>query len=382
MKRSTKIAIIAVFVAVTAALGIKVYLRDVKNKALANEEKIQDEPTVVRVKAVSRGVIYEELVLTGSIAPNAEVKIVPEVTGKVVRYSKEKGAQVKKGELLVEIDRQDYEVALEQAQAALSVAKAQLEDVKTNLANTERELARIEALRKEGVVSQQFYDEVKTRRESFLAKEKVARAAIEQAQAQVSEATLKLNDTRIESPISGIIAERYVDVGDMATPSAPLYHIVDVGIVKVVVDVPERIMPLLQVGKAVAVEVDAYPSEQFGGKIRIISPTVVPATRTGPVEIAIANEAGRLRPGMFSRAHFIIGEHNGVVIVPRDSLVREGNVYFACVVTGGKAERRRVSPGVTFKNDVEILDGLSEGEVLVVEGQANLRSGANVKIVE
>jgi RND family efflux transporter MFP subunit len=382
MKRSTQYAVVIVSFAIVVALGVGVYLGQVKKKAAANEEKVQDESPAVRVKRVSQGNISEELVLTGSIAANAEVTILPEVVAKVVRYHKDKGDRVQKGDVLVELDRSDYAVRVEQSEAALSVAKAQLDEVKTNLANTEKDLERIEALHKDGVVSQQLYDEVKTRHESLVARENVAHAAIEQAQAQLSEAKLKLEDTRIESPISGVVAERHVDIGDMASLATPLYRIVDIETVKLVVDAPERIIPLLRAGKSVAIEVDAYPAEQFEGKISIISPTITLATRTAPVEVVIVNAAGRLRPGMFCRARFTIGEHKDVVVAPLDSLIREGNVYFACVVNGNKAERRRVSLGITYKNEAQILDGLREGDMLVVEGQVNLRTGMSVRIVE
>lgn len=193
------------------------------------------------------------------------------------------------------------------------------------------------------------------------------------------EVGLKFEKAPVESPLSGVIGRVYVDKGSSVTPQTPVALVVDMDRVRVRLDVPEKYLPSVTVGQKADISVDAWPSDVFNGTVVKVSPVVDTASRTAPVEIRIENADHRLKPGMFCRVRVVLEERKRVPAVTKEAVIvgeRESIVY---VAEGNIARRRVVTQGLREASDIEITEGLKEGDLVVVMGQQRLRDGMEVK---
>lgn len=194
------------------------------------------------------------------------------------------------------------------------------------------------------------------------------------------EVGLKFEKAPVESPLDGILGRIYVDIGTYVTPQTPVALVSKVDKVEIYVDIPEKYLPKLKVGQEAAVSVDAYPGEVFAGKITEISALVDTMTRAAPIQITVDNQDHKLGSGMFAKMRMVIEEHKGALGVLREALVgREPDTY-VYVVEGGKAYLRKVRTGIRQGTYYEILEGLKEGDVVVIMGQHKLRDGSPVSV--
>ena len=184
----------------------------------------------------------------------------------------------------------------------------------------------------------------------------------------------------VESPLSGIIARVYVDKGTSVTPQTPIALIVDMDIVKIQLDIPERYVGDVALGQGADIYVDAYPGERFIGKLTKISPVIDLDTRTMPVEITIDNDGHRLKSGMFARVSLIIKEIKDAPVILKEAIIGKGAYLYVYAVEGGKAVMKKIKTGIRQDGYLEVTDGLKEGEGVVIMGQHRLRDGSGVKV--
>ena len=195
---------------------------------------------------------------------------------------------------------------------------------------------------------------------------------------------MKYEKASIKSPIDGIVMKKFLDKGSQVEPSVsplmrvPVIMVANIGTVKVLVNISEKYLGRLKETAEAKVKVDAYPDEAFLGKITRIAPMVDLATRTAEVEIEISNEEHRLKPGMFARVNLILEKKENALIVPIKAVLSENNRNFVFVVNGAIAQKRKVKTGIYQKDSVEIIEGLNEGENVIIEGNYGLKDGANV----
>ncbi len=206
------------------------------------------------------------------------------------------------------------------------------------------------------------------------------------AQIRQAEAALRLTKTRlrqatIRAPIEGVIGKRYVDRGADVGPSAPIVRIVSMDKVKVVAQVVEKELAQLKAGVVAEVSVDAYPEKVFHGSIVRISPTLDPASRTADVEVELNNEDHLLKPGMFARVDLVVQRRSGVFLLPRDSLLRQDGPPAVFVHDSGRAFFREVRLGLQGETNMEILNGLEEGDEVILVGHYDLKDGMPVKVL-
>ena len=209
-----------------------------------------------------------------------------------------------------------------------------------------------------------------------------AKTARTQAYVALKLAQKRLRDATIHAPISGIISKRYLDLGGMALPTAPLFEIVNIDTVKATVDVIEAHLNQLALNQQALIEVDGI-SAQMSGSVVFISPTLMPARRTATVEVGIDNPDGTLKPGMFAKVTIPIKVHADAILISRASLIEDvdtktQNVF---VIENGVSQRRAVEIGLLRDGEVEVLNGLAEGEAVVVAGQHSLKQGESVRVV-
>ncbi|MBW2039599.1 MAG: efflux RND transporter periplasmic adaptor subunit [Deltaproteobacteria bacterium] len=305
----------------------------------------------------------------GNILPRQQVVINPKVSGKIEKIYVDEGDFVRRGAPLVQLEKTDFSIALEAAEAALAEATAHLEQA-------ERDYKRFSQLIEKKVISQQRYEEVRTAYELAQARHRSAQAALRNARTQLA-------DTLITAPFSGYVTARFMDPGQRAytMPPSNILEIMDISQVRLIIDIVERELPHIKIKTPVEVEVDAYPDQNSSGEVDTIYPKLDPVTRTFKVEVVIANKDARLRAGMYARVR-ILAQRIETLVVPRDAVMRmpATGVDYVFVIKEGKAQQRNVQTGLAEENLVEVRDGVQEGEMVVVAGQHNLRTGAKVKI--
>ena len=187
----------------------------------------------------------------------------------------------------------------------------------------------------------------------------------------------------VESPIDGFVGRVYIDVGMSVSPQTPVGSVVNMDVVKVKVDVVEKDLPKVKVGQAAEIKVDAYPGEIFEGIVDRVSPVVDLASRTALVEIKIPNSDYKLKPGIFARVKILIKKKENALIISRDAMIRQGSsIYVFIVKDDNKVHQRKIETGLHENNKFEVIEGLSEGELMVTMGNTLLKEGDVVEVVK
>jgi len=197
------------------------------------------------------------------------------------------------------------------------------------------------------------------------------------------EPALGFTKAEVKAPIKGTLIRYYVDIGDSVIPQEPMpqepvLNIAYMDKVKIVVNVGEKDISKLRKGEKVRVSVDAYPGESFLGRVMRVAPAVDPRSRKVKVELEIENKDHRLKPGMFADVEIIYNEHKNVLVVPRIAVLERGGRKILFTVEDDRAKLREVTTGVSDEEKIEIVEGLTERESVVIEGNYGLTDGAKV----
>jgi len=342
---------------------------------------VTERVPTVQVTTVGRGSLAETVWVTGSLESPAEVMVCPEVSGRLAEVKVEEGNRVSAGEVVAVIEQDSYLAQLHQAEAAVAVAQAALSQAEAASENLAREKERIENLYRDGVVTEQQRDDVLTRYRSAQAALALGRAQVEQAQAALELARLHVDKTTLRAPIEGVIAEKRAEQGDMASPQACIFRLVQVDTLKAHCSVSERYLGSLVEGRTpVEIRVDAFPGERFRSVVSKVFPTVAADVRTVEVEVTLPNAEGRLRPGMFCRVGLVLKEARGVLVIPGAAVVGTAAAPEVFRVRGGAAERVKVELGLREGALVEVRSGLAEGDQVILSGQGQLQEGMRVEV--
>lgn len=189
--------------------------------------------------------------------------------------------------------------------------------------------------------------------------------------------------TPIVSPLKGRVIDKPIEVGSVVSAKQLLLTIADLNQLIIRTAVSELLLPKLRVGQRLVVRVDAYPGQQLSGTISLISPQVAPATRTGEIEVRVANAAGRLKPGMLARLTIVTERRENALAIPGDAIiVKSDGQNLVFVAQDSVAHQRVITTGLIMKSETEIRNGLHAGERVVVMGQELLKEGMPVKIQE
>lgn len=192
------------------------------------------------------------------------------------------------------------------------------------------------------------------------------------------EVGFKFKPAPIVSPIDGTVGRIYVEIGQTITPQTPAALVVGAGKKYAKMNVDEKYISKLAIGKDAEVATDAYPDIPLGGKITKIGDAIDLQTRTVPIEIEIEDDAGKLKSGMFARINLILTRHDGVPIVPKDAIVRTDGADFVFIVDNGVAKKALIKAGIIEGTKVEVTQGLLGGEEVVTLGQQRLADGLRV----
>lgn len=201
------------------------------------------------------------------------------------------------------------------------------------------------------------------------------------------ETGLKYELAKVESPLSGVVGRTLLDKGDSVLPTAsiiqgtPLAIILNMDEMIVRLNIAELDIPYIKKGLRTEMQLDAYPQENFIGEVSKVSEVVDPKTRTLPIEIIIPNQDHRLKSGMFARIKIIASLLKNKLVVPQDALVQELGTKYVFVVEDHIAVRKKVTLGIQEDSKTEVLEGLREGEDVIVFGQQGLKDGTSVEVV-
>lgn len=377
------------------------------------EQVPKQQAVPVQVEQVAIGNIRETISFSGEVAAGSEIQVMSKVGGRVIRVPVMVGQEVRKGDLLVELEAQELTVAVRQAKAAVAMASANLQNAlgagvlvqlqaavrqtKVSHGNAESGLIRMETLYREGAIALQQLEGARfqaqvAESQYHLAQEQLAifergegqpqvlAAQLQQAEAGLEMARLNLSNARIVAPVTGLVAARAAQVGNLASPGMPLVTLVVLDGITVTARLTEQAVGLLSPGMAVEVEVPAIAGT-LAGKVWEVAPGALGGTRSFLVKVRVAAADG-LRPGMFARLHLVTAEKPEAVLLPRTAVLEQDRRYFAFTVKDGKALRREVTIGLQDEKFTEIITGFAVGEAVIIAGQQFLEDGAAVLVVQ
>lgn len=338
-----------------------------------------ESAVAVRVAPVERRTLRRVLRTTADLRPEREVKVASLVSERIVTFNVENGDFIDKGEVLAVIRSDALQQAIAQLDAEIAAVDAELTARRLDL-NRGRRLYRQQAISRQNFEQlQSAYDAVAARKDSLIAS---------RAQQLINQ-----QNSTIRAPISGVVANKTLQVGDLASPQLTLCSLYAIDTLKVTLQVGEADAARVEEGQPVRVTIDAWPGREFVGGVARVFPYLDPQTRSATVEIELKNPpigaGGRreLAPGMFGSAELVLEEAQDALSVPSQALLfvesdagseREG----LFVVEQDRARLRLPEIGLREDAFVQVKSGVTEGELAVIVGQQNLVDGEAVTIVE
>ena len=316
------------------------------------DEKVSAVP--VEIQPLKRAEMIAVYSGTASIEAHEEAVVVAKVGGEVRQIYVEEGDTVKAGQMLARLDGDRLRLELAQTDA--------------NLRKLERDYKRTLDLSERGLLSKSSAENLKY--------------DLDALRAGYDRAKLELGYTEIRAPITGVVSARNIKVGNTIGPNDPTFTVTDLDPLIAYVHVPEKEFRKIAPGQTAEVVVDALGGDRFVGNIERISPTVDPQTGTFKARVEVADQSRRLKPGMFARVNIVYERRQAALQLPRTAIVDADGEQSVYVVTDGKAQQRMIRTGLSNAGWIEVLDGLEGGERVVTVGQAGLKTGTPVKIVD
>ena len=409
MRVKNLVAVIVILgILVAGGLGYQL-ISKLRATTLQGNAGRRDMSVAVQVAKVGRAKLDEIVSFNGDVQALQNVELKPRISGRLLTLALddgtlvEEGTRVQKGQLIGTIDDRDLKAALDSAiagksvaEAAVAVAKAGVRAAEVALEDKKRERNRQQLLWEQKSTTSQTYDLALTAYEEAEANLERSKAAFLEAQSAYQQATaneemaqVNFSETKLYSPMTGIVSRKYVDPGAMVSPTTSIVTIEDIDVVKVLLSVPVVHLPRIVPGVTTAtMQTVSLPGKEIPCVMEKVYPAIDMTTRTASVELRIANKrdergAYELLPGMFSTVHVKLQSKPDVLALAAAIPIRnlERNVVYR-VKEDNTVEGVDVKLGVRYKDMVEILGGLEEGDTIVIVGQHRLTDGASVRIIE
>ncbi len=322
----------------------------------AAEEKAKKTPEGVPVKVhhVQQGAISSYMVYNAKVEAEETVDVYAHGTGLVKRVLAEEGDRVRVDQVLVHLV--DDELKLAEAEAKVAYLKL------------ENDFNRQKKIFDKNLLSKEEYE-----RNEF---------DLEQAKIRWQRAQLDLDHARVRSPITGVVAERIVRLGDRIGPSTKLYSLVNMKSLISRAHIPGGELPNISVGQPARITTDLLPDDNFPGRIIRISPVVDPNSGTFRVTLAIDDADERLRPGMFVTTRIVTATHEEALLVPKRAVVYDDGHPHVFVVQDSTARKIQLDVGFEDTENLEALSGVARGDSIVVVGQNGLKDLARVRVIQ
>jgi len=313
----------------------------------------QPQGLPVRAEAVKVAKVSDDVSAVGSLMAEESVIIRPEIDGRIVGLHFQEGQAASAGTRLVTIDSTEYE-----AQAAA---------VRADLKTEEQRLVRTKELHQQNFISKDALD--------------VQVGAVDRLKARLAEAESRVAKTVIRAPFSGIVGLRQISPGAYVKAGTDIVRIENVSSIKVDFRIPENYLSKIRPNQEILVRLDAYPGEEFRGRVYAVEPVVEERTRTIAMRARIPNKGFKLKPGMFVRVAVTMENRPNAIVIPEQAIWPQGKDSFVFRVVDGKAALTKVEIGNRQPGSVEILKGLGANDMVVTDGQIKLRDGAPVVVM-
>jgi len=338
-------------VAGVLTLGTSCTSKDKKNTETEKSDIKKAVP--VKTMIVKQDLITRNIDYTATLIPFEEVHLGPSAVGRIEKINVEIGDNVRKDQIVALMDRTN------------------LEQSRINLMNIETNFKRLDTLKKTNSIADQQYDQIKSSYD-------IAKNSYQ----------FLLNNTQLKAPFSGVVSGKYFEDGEIysGTPvasvgKAAIISIVQIDQLKALIGISASYYPLITLGMKADIKSDIYPDLVFKGEIFRIYPTIDNTTKTFTVEVKIENNNMKLRPGMFSKIQLNLGKGNAI-LVPSIALVKQTgtNNMYVFVNKNNVAIKTLVTTGRMIDDKIEILDGLTEGDEIVIIGQNKLENQSLITI--
>lgn len=307
----------------------------------------------VKAEPVHISKVVDEVTAVGSLLAEESVIIRPEIDGRIVGLHFQEGLAVSAGQRLVTIDSSELE--------------AQLAAIEADLRTEQQRFDRAQELFQQKFISKEALD--------------VQRGSVERLKARVDEARARVAKAVIRAPFSGTVGLREVSPGAYVKAGEDIVRLESIGTIKADFRVPEVFLSKVRANQEIAVRLDAFPGEEFRGRVYAIQPVVDEQTRTVLMRARVPNKGNKLKPGMFVRITVTMDTRPNAITVPEQALWPQGQDNYVFRVVEGKAVLTKVQLGNREPGRVEIAGGLSPDDVVVTEGQIKLRDGAPVMVM-
>lgn len=317
-----------------------------------NEE--EETPAVpVETNLPIRDDIFAVYSGTAPIEAFAEADVIAKVDGEIREILVEEGDDVEKGQILARLDGDRLRLELNESQARLRKLQS---DFKRN-----------KDLREKGLLSEGDFEKI--------------RYDLEALQASFNLASLELDYTRIRAPISGVVSERYIKLGNTIKVGDSVFRVTSFDPLVAYLHIPEREYRQLSAGQPVGIDIDALAGERILASVTRVSPIVDPDTGTFKITIEISDDERRIKPGMFGRMNIVYDQHENALQIPRSAIVEELGTSSVFVVEEDIAVRKPVQTGFSGNGMIEIIDGLGDDDHVVTMGQIGLKADASVTVI-
>ncbi len=341
-------------------------------------------PVAVEAVRVLRADVPEEITVVGTLAPRRDAAVKSEFGGAVAEVYVTEWVRVKRGDPLARVDSREAETVVKRARAAVEMARADLLEAEAGKQRAEREFERTKNLKEAGLATRRQLDDALTEREAAQARYEAAAARRTAAEEEAMQAETRASKSIVRSPFDGVVAERMVAVGEVVGEmQKALFRIVDNRLLDLTLSVPSGEMREVRVGQPVVFRTDAFPGESFEGKVKFINPSVEPADRSVKVIAEVPNPSERLKGGLFARGTIRTGTRRGVLLVPRAALFSwdlETGTATLFRVDGEFARSRPVRTGIVAGDRVQVVEGLSDRDLVVTRGGFNVRDGERIRL--
>ena len=343
----------------------------------------------VEIAPVVEGPIRDLGLFSGTLVPKSQFIVAPKVSGKLEKLYVDIGDRLTNGQLVAQIEDEEYQQQVIQAEADLSVARATLEETRTGVELVRRDLERAESLHKKKIMSDSQMDAARSQFNAQEARFKVSAAVVSNRESALEAARVRLSYTRITAnweKESGVryVGERYVFEGALLSPNSQIISVIELQPITAVIYATEKEYFRIQPEQEVAVTSTAFPGRNFQGMVTRVAPLLQEASRQARVEVDIRNEDCTLKPGMFINAAIEFARRDTAKLVPYSALVqRESQTgVFIADTESKKAFFKPVKVGIIEGERAEVLEPADLTGYAVVLGQHLLQDGMNIILPE
>jgi len=336
----------------------------------ATDSKTQVEEEVVlrsvEVTRIGTDTISSDFAYSGKAAAIKEISIIPMIPGKVTYAGYSVGDAVASGATLFRVDTSSLETSLKSAEASLAIAQLGYDSAKKTYDNNF-------VLFEEGIISEADMDKIIYAYDS-------AEANINALHIQIESIQKSISDCTVTAPMSGVITARNIEVGGFATQSLPSYTIMDLSSVKVEVGISEQMVNSVSVGDEVSVKMTAVSAQPLTGIVSTINPA---ANHTGTytVDIRLNNSDGLIKSGMLAEVRFTTEISEDTLILSQNTVIsKDGEIYVFILNDDNTVKKVSVVTGIETGENIEIVSGLSEGDLVITRGQSYLTDGERVNV--